>query len=410
MSFQHTTLENGLEIIAEHNEAALSASLGFFVKTGARDENDDNSGVSHFLEHMVFKGTERRSAADVNRELDELGGFANAYTSVERTVYYAKVLPELLARTIDLFGDILRPSLREDDFNIEKKVVLEEIKKYDDQPPFGLEEKYREYFWRNHPLSRSVSGSCETVSGITPEIMRDYFTRRYSSDNIVVVVCGQFDFDDVVAQVQKTCGHWRPSEPTRELFQPVSLRGTHVFNRADASQEYVVQMVDAPSAVATNRRAATLLADVVGDDVGSRLFWELVDTGRADAASFHFRPYLDAGLFLTTLVCRPEDCEENLKIIRATLERVQAEGVKQDELTRAKNKLLAHIAANSERSQSRMFSIGRHWLFCGQYQSVSEKLDAIRAVSVDDVNSILAQYSLNDPMTMAIGPLETLRP
>ena len=141
MKFRHHTLPNGLEIIAECNPAAYSAAMAFFVQTGSRDETDDLSGVSHFLEHMAFKGTPTRSAADVNRELDEMGAHSNAFTSEEQTVYYITVLPEYQDRALDLLSDIMRPSLRPDDFDTEKQVILEEIAKYEDQPPFGAHEK-----------------------------------------------------------------------------------------------------------------------------------------------------------------------------------------------------------------------------------------------------------------------------
>ena len=178
MIFKNAILDNGLEIIAEINDAALSTALGFFVRTGGRDETDNISGVSHFLEHMVFKGTDRRTAVDVNRELDDLGGKSNAGTSEETTAFYAKVLPELQERAIDLFSDILRPSLRKEDFDMEKQVILEEIKMYEDQPPFLIDERSRELFWPGHPLSRSVLGTRESVGSLTPELMRDYFEQH----------------------------------------------------------------------------------------------------------------------------------------------------------------------------------------------------------------------------------------
>ncbi|HEY2761857.1 MAG TPA: pitrilysin family protein, partial [Pirellulales bacterium] len=152
MQFQRATLDNGLEIVAECNSAAHSTALGFFVKTGARDETDEVSGVSHFLEHMMFKGTPSRSAEDVNREFDDMGADYNAYTSVEITAYHAVVLPEFQNATVELLADILRPSLREEDFVTEKQVILEEIKMYCDQPPFAVDDKCRAAFFGNHPL------------------------------------------------------------------------------------------------------------------------------------------------------------------------------------------------------------------------------------------------------------------
>src|SRR5687768_3264363 len=156
MEFRSHTLPNGLEIIAECNPKAYSLGMAFFVKTGARDETDEISGVSHFLEHMVFKGTAKRSAADVNRELDEMGSFSNAQTGEEKTIYHATVLPEFQDRTVELLSDILRPALREEDFETEKKVIIEEICMYLDQPPFGGHEKCMAAHFGKHPLGRSV--------------------------------------------------------------------------------------------------------------------------------------------------------------------------------------------------------------------------------------------------------------
>ena len=148
MQFRHHTLDNGLEIVAEVSPNAYSASYAFFVRTGARDETDQISGVSHFLEHMVFKGSAKRSAADVNRELDDLSSSSNAFTSEEQTVYYATTLPEDQGRIVELLADMMRPVLRQEDFDTEKKVILEEIAKYDDQPPYGAHEKCMAAFLR----------------------------------------------------------------------------------------------------------------------------------------------------------------------------------------------------------------------------------------------------------------------
>ena len=141
MKYRKETLDNGLEVVAECNDAAHSLGVGFFVRTGARDETDETAGVSHFLEHMVFKGTPTRSADDVNREFDEMGAHYNAFTSEERTVYYAAVLPEYQLRALALLADIMRPALREQDFDTEKQVIIEEIQMYEDQPPFGLDDR-----------------------------------------------------------------------------------------------------------------------------------------------------------------------------------------------------------------------------------------------------------------------------
>jgi predicted Zn-dependent peptidase len=185
VKFRSHTLENGLEIVAECNDAVYSQGVGFFVRTGSRDETDAVAGVSHFLEHMVFKGTPHRSADDVNREFDELGAHYNAFTSEENTVYYAAVLPEYQEPCIDLLADIMRPSLRDEDFEMEKKVILEEIQMYADQPPFGMDDKIKELHYGDHPLARSVLGTLDTVGDLSVEQMRTYFESHHKRPYVI---------------------------------------------------------------------------------------------------------------------------------------------------------------------------------------------------------------------------------
>ncbi len=201
MEFKHHRLANGLEVIAEVNPQAFSTALGYFVKTGSRDETPEMAGVSHFLEHMMFKGTPSRSAADINRMLDELGSQSNAYTSEEQTVYYMTVLPELQDDAVSLLTDMMRPALREEDFETERQVILEEIAMYDDQPPYGAMERIMEAYFGTHPLSRRVLGTQETVKGLQPAAMRDYHARRYAPDNLCLVAAGAVDFDALVAKL-----------------------------------------------------------------------------------------------------------------------------------------------------------------------------------------------------------------
>ena len=200
--FREATLSNGLRIAAEIDSRGYSAAFGYFVRAGSRDEVDMESGLSHFLEHMMFKGTARRTAADVNRELDELGGQGNAYTSEEQTVYYATVLPKFQGRIIDLLTDMLSPSLDEHEFETERQVILEEIAKYEDQPPFGAFERAMEMYFGPRGLGRRVLGTAESIREMSPDTMRNYFDRRYRPENIVLAATGNVDFDELVADVE----------------------------------------------------------------------------------------------------------------------------------------------------------------------------------------------------------------
>src|SRR5215831_17985037 len=178
MPFHKHTLSNGLQIIGESHPAALSTAVGFFVRTGSRDEVPEISGVSHFLEHMVFKGTPRRTALDVNRDFDRIGANYNAFTSEENTVFYAAVLPEYLPPAVDILADILRPSLRGDDFDMEKNVIIEEIGMYEDQPNWSAYDHAKKHYFADHPLGNSILGTPASITALTRDQMVGYHARR----------------------------------------------------------------------------------------------------------------------------------------------------------------------------------------------------------------------------------------
>ncbi len=276
-NFRHTTLPNGLRIAAEVAPQGYSTSLGYFVRTGACDEVDPESGLSHFLEHMMFKGTARRSAKDVNRELDELGGQSNAYTTEEQTVYYATVLPKYQHRMIDLLTDMMRPRLAEDDFQTERQVILEEIAKYEDQPPFGAFERAMELHFSPRGLGRRVLGTQASIQSMTATRMRDYFERRYAPQNMVLAAAGNVDFDSLVEQAERLTRDWLPSDlpaPAADDMNtvPEGIVLEPELRIPDASQVYLVRLFDGPAINDNDRYAARLLAMILGDESGSRFF------------------------------------------------------------------------------------------------------------------------------------------
>ena len=407
MEFREHTLANGLEVIAECNPQAYSTALGFFVKTGSRDETDANHGVSHFLEHMVFKGTARRSAADVNRELDEIGSHSNAFTSEEQTAYFAAFLPEYQDRAVELLSDILRPALREDDFEMEKKVILEEIAKYEDQPPFGAHEKCMAAYFGDHPLGNSVLGTTDSITRLTSTQMREYFERRYSPNNLKLVAAGRVDFDALVQKAIACCGDW-PAYPAERPLKPASLReGFQAFTKESASQQYIVQITAGPAADDPDRYASRLLATILGDDSGSRLYWELVDPGLAEFAGIGTYEFQGTGIFMSYLCCAPEQAAENLERIRHVELEVERQGITASELELACNKICSQLVRQSERPSNRMFSLGNGWLQRHIYQTVQERLAAYQRVTLPMVHAALERYSLSRNTTVSIGPLAT---
>jgi predicted Zn-dependent peptidase len=409
VQFRQHRLANGLEIIAECNPAAHSTAIAFFVNTGSRDESDDLWGVSHFLEHMVFKGTPRRSAADVNRELDEIGSHSNAFTSEEQTVYYATVLPEYQSHAVDLLADILRPSLREGDFETEKQVILEEIAKYEDQPPFGATDKCMAAHFRQHPLGRSVLGTTRSVGALTTTQMHRYFAERYSPGNMVLVACGNVNFEQLISDAEQCCSAWEPFPTRRITPAPLPANGYEVLQKDTAAQQYIIQIANGPAAEDANRHASRLLSTIVGDDSGSRLFWELIDTGLAECASMGTCEFQGAGIYMTFLCCAPEDAEANLKRVLGVYRQTEKSGITADELQRAKSKVCSQIVLHSERPSNRLFTVGNNWLQRKEYRTVRETVQAYERVTVEEIAKVLQQYPLTKGTTVAVGPLAEMR-
>jgi predicted Zn-dependent peptidase len=392
------TLSSGLRIVAETDPRSYSMSLGYFVRAGSRNELDPQSGLSHFLEHMMFKGTEKRSAEDVNRELDELGGQSNAYTSEEQTVYYATVLPKFQDRIVDLLTDMMSPVLDEEEFETERKVILEEIAKYEDQPPFGGFERAMEIHFSPRGLGRRVLGTSESIEAMTAKRMRDYFNLRYRPQNIVLAASGNVDFDSLVATIEKRTAHWADRSVTETLSEDdlnVVPEGIELSDRVatpDAMQAYSIRMGQGPSSASDDRHAVRILASILGDEGGSRFFWELIDTGRAEVATCWPQEFSDCGAWFNYLVCAPEDIESNQRFMQGIIDRVVSDGVTEDEFKQAINKTTAGYIMQSERPSNRLFSLGSRCLMHNDYIDLDQSLANIRSVDRDAIARVATKY------------------
>ncbi|HLQ43553.1 MAG TPA: pitrilysin family protein [Planctomycetaceae bacterium] len=409
MKFFQTKLDNGLQVIAELNASVHSVAMGFFVRTGSRDETPEISGVSHFLEHMVFKGSEKFSADDVNRVFDEIGAKYNAATAEEGTLFYGAILPEYLPTAFELFAHILRPAIRSEDFDMEKKVILEEIGMYDDQPSFLAYENLMKSHFAGHPLGQSVLGTNESITGLTCEQMRAYHRDHYLAGNIVLAVAGHTEWTKIVELAQQHCGHWPAGICSRSIDEARPRGGLKVITRPKSQQQHVMQMTSAPSAQNGLRYAAEILSVIVGDGSGSRLFWELVDPGLAEAADLDFAEHDGSGAYLTYLSCDPEATEENLAIIRGIYEELNRDGVHEGELEQAKNKVSSRVVLRSERPMGRLSSLGGNWVYRQEYRSVDDDLQTLRSITTDNVRELLAKYPLGMTTTVTVGPLESLK-
>ncbi|MBT4868374.1 MAG: insulinase family protein [Planctomycetaceae bacterium] len=406
MKFHEATLDNGLTIVAELNPQAHSLAAGYFVRTGSRDETSGVSGVSHFLEHMAFKGNEKYSADDVNRIFDEIGARYNASTSEEVTLYYAAVLPEYIEQTIELLSTLIRPTLRQDDFDMEKKVILEEISMYEDQPGFSAYEKSMSAHFADHPLGQSILGSAASIGALTSEQMSQYHAEHYQAGNITLAVAGNADWDELRRLTDKYCAAWPAGKWNRPTTEAQPTGSTNYVTRESNQQQHMMQLSPAPAAADSLRFAAELLSVIVGDDSGSRLYWELVDPGLVEAAELGYNEYDGSGTYLTYLSCDPESAAENIERIAAIYDDVNKNGVTDVEVEQSRNKVASRVVLRSERPMGRLSSLGSNWVYRQEHQTVEDDLKILESLSAKSIRELLEAYPLGQMTTVGIGPLE----
>ncbi len=404
MKLRKQVLENGLEIVAECDPTAHSTAVGFFVNAGSRDEVAALGGVSHFLEHMAFKGTATRSAEDVNREFDEMGAHYNAFTSEEQTAYYASVLPEYQTAAVGLLADILRPSLREEDFDLEKQVIVEEIHMYEDQPPYGGDDRCKELYFGSHPLAQSVLGTVDTVTGLSAEQMREYHTQRYAPDNILLAAAGRVDFEQLRDQVTKITGSWKRIGKSRTHARAEGQETYEFLEQPQSTQQYVIQLTPGPSAEDPDRIPAKILSLILGDDTGSRIYWAMLDTGLAEQVAFSHHDYQCSGVYSTFMSCRPEATRDNLRRLQEIFREAGAEGITEEELELAKSKVESRLVLAHERPTHRMFNLATNWSQRREYQTVAEEMAEVQRVTMNEIHDVLEKYPLLRQTTVIVGP------
>jgi len=404
MEFKEHKLVNGLTLIGEVNKSAESCAIGFFVRTGARDETSQINGVSHFLEHMLFKGTEKSSALAVNEEFDKTGSQYNAFTSEENTVFYAAVLPEYLEEITKLWIELMRPALRTEDFNIEKQVIKEEIAMYKDQPNYDVFDRCRKLYFGEHPCGNSVLGSVESVEGLTAEQMREYFAGRYVPNNMVAAVAGNFEWDRIRSVVEQGCAGWEKKDVKRQLSDTRGGTNKQRIEKPNLVREHIALMSPSVSAHDQRRYAASLLGEIVGDDVGSRFFWELVDKAIAESAAMEFMPMDGTGANFSYIRCSSENTGKAMAIVADIFAKLAKEGVTEAELTKAKNKVLSALVIKNELPMGRLVDLGFNWTYLNQYRTIEQEVWAVKAVTVPEINTLIKEYPFTDFTRFSLAP------
>lgn len=391
LQFHQHTFANGLTLIGEFNPAAQSVAAGYFVNTGSRDEVSAESGVSHFLEHMMFKGTDRRSADAINREFDELGARYNAYTNEEHTVYYGAVLPERREKMLDLLSDMMRPALRQSDFDMEKNVILEEIAMYDDRPNFKVFEQGGTAFFAEHPAGNSVLGSSQSIRDLSREQMLDYFQRRYAANNLTLTIAGKYDWEAVVAQVQEATQHWQSQESPRQHPELSGTVGQDNIHDDKVKRVHIATFAKGLGAQDERRYAANILSRIIGVGSGSRLYWALLDNGLADAASFSHSASDRVGAYYGYISTSSDNYAKVMDIFQQVLAEVQRDGVSSEEWQRAQRTLATGVTLGGETPMRRLMSLGVNYLYNQDYRPVSMTVERIMNTARSQGMALLEQ-------------------
>jgi predicted Zn-dependent peptidase len=404
-----TVLPNGLRILTESVPAMRSVSFGIWVGVGSRDESADLSGVSHFLEHLLFKGTTRRSALDISAEIEAVGGETNAFTTKEYTCYYARVLDADLPLAVDVMGDLITGSvLAEADVETERAVILEEIAMHDDEPDDEVHDLFAAAVYGEHPLGRLVSGTEDTISAVSRAQIHGFYRRRYTPAQIVVAAAGSLDHERVVDLVRATDLAAGPAASPVPLRRPdkVPVRAGQVIVRdKDTEQAHVVLGGPGINRLDERRFALGVLNNCLGGGMSSRLFQEIRERrGLAYSVYSYTSQYADTGLFAVYAGCAPGKVDEVLDLTRAELARVAAEGLTDDEVARGRGMTKGALVLGLEDTGSRMTRLGKGELLYGELLPVDELLARVGAVTRDQVREVAAEL-LHTPMSLAVvGP------
>ena len=412
---RRTVLPSGLRIVTESIPTTRSASLGVWVGIGSRDETPAMSGASHFLEHLLFKGTHKRTALDISAEIEAVGGETNAFTTKEYTCYYARVLDADLPLAVDVLCDAVADSVLDPaDVETERGVILEEIAMHDDEPGDEVHDVFTEAIYGTHPLGRLISGTEETIAPMTRAQINGFYRRRYTPPRIVVAAAGNLDHAAVVRLVRKALAgtplDTGPAAPAPHRTATTRVRtrpaGTVVRTR-ETEQAHLVLGCPAIGRQDERRFALGVLNNVLGGGMSSRLFQEIREKrGLAYSVYSYGSQYADAGVFAVYAGCAPGKVDEVLDLTRAELAAVAANGVTAAEVARGKGMVKGSYVLGLEDTGSRMSRLAKSELLYGDLMGVDELLARVDAVTLDEVNTLAAEL-LSQPMSLAVvGPFD----
>jgi predicted Zn-dependent peptidase len=411
-NIEKAVLPNGLVVISERMEHVRSVSAGIWVCTGSRRESPELNGIAHFIEHMVFKGTARRTAAQIAREVDSVGGMLDAFTSKELICFNAKVLDEHLPIAFDVLSDlVLRPRFEEEDITREKSVILEEIKMEQDNPDFLVHEIFAQNFWRGHPMGQSILGTRQSVKSFTREKIRQCWQQWFAPGNLIITAAGNVHHEPFLKLVREEFGSlqgvpdgWHDSAPTAHAS---------IVTRSKKELEQAHICIGVPAYPMTHERryGVAVLNNILGGGMSSRLFQKIrEDMGLAYAVFSEVSPYRDAGVLTVYAGTAVETAGQVVQLIADEFRHLKNQLVTDEELRRAKDNLKGSLMLSLESTSARMSHLARQEMYFGHFLTLDELLAAIEMVSADEIREIASDFFRGEHIAAAVlGNLDGFR-
>jgi len=393
---EKTTLENGIRIVTENVPAVHSVTIGIWVESGSRHEHQAQGGISHFVEHLLFKGTSRRSALEIAREIDSVGGVLNAFTSREYCCFYAKVLARHLPLAIDLLADSLQSSVFDlDEIEKERRVILQEISMVEDTPDDLVHDLFSQTFWGNHPLGRPVLGSRESVKNMRRDDFLAHLESSLVGENILVCAAGNLDHGDVVDRIARAFGQVAPGARKQTQSHPDYRPGLS-FTHRDLEQVHICLGTRALPQNHPNRFSAYILNTILGGSMSSRLFQTVrEEQGLAYSIYSYLNSHSDAGALVLYTATSTENAPQVVRMMLKEMQRFKVEPVSREELKAAKDQLKGHLLLSLESTDNRMTRLSKNEIYLGRQPSLKQVLGEFEKVTADSLQR-LAHFLFQD--------------
>jgi len=406
MSFERSLLDNGIEVLTKYMSNVRSIALGFWVKTGSRNESQSMNGMSHFLEHLLFKGTETRSAKQISETFDGLGAELNAFTGKEYTCYYTRILDENLDVAVENLSDMIsNPAFKEDDIKSEKEVVLEEINLHEDSPDERVHDLFAETLWKEHPLGESILGHLDTVKKFEREDVIRYFKKQYSSRNIIVVGAGHLEHKELLKLAQVYLKDIDGDASIKDKID-AKVKPRVKIQGKKTEQAHICYGFEGLSASHEDRFSLGILDNVLGGGMSSRLFQEIREKrGLAYSVFSYHSFYRDTGSIVAYAGTRPSNAELVIELIKKEIEDIAKKGIKKSELDRTKSQIKGQLVLSLENTGNRMMRLGKSEITHGEILSLNELIRRIDEVTLEDVQRVAQSIFLPEKNVLTvIGP------